>query len=257
MTGPKITVAPNGARLQKRDHPAVPLTVAEIAATARACKEAGADALHLHVRDGQGAHSLDVGLYREALEAIAEAAPGLGVQITTEAAGRYDVADQLHLIETLHPRAASVAVREMARDATRAARLYTAAHAAGTEVQHILYGPDCYQQLADWHATGLVPADMRDAIAVLGQCDPPRAGQPAELAQHAALAQAGQLEMTVCAFGPPEQACLLAAAHLGWDLRVGFENNIYAPDGTPWPDNAAAVASLRAALANATRKGAA
>ena len=35
---------------------------------------------------------------------------------------------------------------------------------------------------------------------------------------------------------------------MGLDLRIGFENNIHAPDGTPWPDNAAAVAVLRAAL---------
>ena len=78
MTRPRITVAPNGARLQKSDHPAVPLSVDEIASTAAACWASGADALHLHVRDAQGKHSLDAGRYRAALDAIGELAPERG-----------------------------------------------------------------------------------------------------------------------------------------------------------------------------------
>jgi len=44
-------VAPNGARLTKKDHPAIPTTVSETIVTARRCFEAVAQALHLHVRD--------------------------------------------------------------------------------------------------------------------------------------------------------------------------------------------------------------
>jgi uncharacterized protein (DUF849 family) len=39
---PKIMVAPNGARRTKADHPAVPMTIAEIVETARQCYAEGA-----------------------------------------------------------------------------------------------------------------------------------------------------------------------------------------------------------------------
>ena len=51
MALPKIMVAPNGARLGKADHPALPVTIAEIVACAAACWHAGAGGIHAHVRD--------------------------------------------------------------------------------------------------------------------------------------------------------------------------------------------------------------
>ncbi|NBB83711.1 MAG: hypothetical protein GVY28_09935, partial [Alphaproteobacteria bacterium] len=62
-----LMVAPNGARKTKADHPALPIGPAELAATAVACRDAGAAAIHLHVRDEAGGHSLDAGRYREAI----------------------------------------------------------------------------------------------------------------------------------------------------------------------------------------------
>lgn len=245
---PHITVAPNGARLQKADHAGLPVSVSEVIAAAVACHAAGADAIHMHVRSPDGAHSLDTGLYREAIAGVARAVPGMGIQVTTEAAGVYGVPAQLALLEELRPGAASIAVREIARAPDLAGRVYATAAQAGTRVQHILYGAPCFEQLADWLRAGVVPGDMRDALLVLGQYTPPRAGAPEELPPFEERAGAMGLRMTLCAFGAQEQACLLAAARLGWNLRVGFENNRTAPDGSEWPDNAASVASLVAAL---------
>ena len=56
MTRPLIMAAPNGTRRVKADHPAIPITIFETVATAMACRAAGADALHLHVRDASGHH---------------------------------------------------------------------------------------------------------------------------------------------------------------------------------------------------------
>ncbi|MGD7347910.1 3-keto-5-aminohexanoate cleavage protein, partial [Ralstonia pseudosolanacearum] len=39
--------------------------------------------------------------------------------------------------------------------------------------------------------------------------------------------------------------CALAAALLGGHVRLGFENNMALPDGSPAPDNAALVAHFR------------
>ena len=62
-----IIVAPNGARRTRDDHPALPVTIEQTVETAVACRQAGAGAIHLHVRDEKGRHSLDPGLYTEAV----------------------------------------------------------------------------------------------------------------------------------------------------------------------------------------------
>lgn len=121
MPQPLIMVAPNGARRSKSDHSEIPITTPEIINTARACMIAGADALHLHVRDRHGRHSLDVGLYRETLAELKSELPNLPVQITTEAAGVFDVPTQLDCLRQLAPEWASISVREIARDPDLAA----------------------------------------------------------------------------------------------------------------------------------------
>ena len=109
-----IMVAPNGARRGKADHPALPVSIPETVQTAVACRQAGAGAIHLHVRDGAGQHSLDPGLYREAVQAVAAATDSrMFIQITTEAVGRYRPDEQVATVKAVMPDAVSVALREM------------------------------------------------------------------------------------------------------------------------------------------------
>ena len=56
---PSIMVAPNGARKTTSDHPAIPVTIEQTAMTAKACFDAGAGAIHFHVRDTDQKHVLD------------------------------------------------------------------------------------------------------------------------------------------------------------------------------------------------------
>ena len=94
-----ITVAPNGARRGKADHPALPVTPAEIAREAARCHEAGAAMIHLHVRDSEQRHSLDVGAYREAVAAVREAVGDrLVIQVTSEAVGIFSPEEQMAMI---------------------------------------------------------------------------------------------------------------------------------------------------------------
>ncbi|NSY39953.1 3-keto-5-aminohexanoate cleavage protein [Leisingera sp. ANG59] len=237
-------VAPNGARRGRGDHAQLPVTPQQTAETAAACFAAGAQALHLHVRDDEGRHSLDAGRYREALDAVRESAPAMAVQITTESAGLYDVAAQFACLEALRPAAASVSVREMARDADLAARAYALCAEAGTQVQHILYGPDCIARLRAWYLDSTVPGAMRDAIFVLGKYNPPVLARPEGLTVFRDAAAGLHLNWAVCAFGRHEQACLLAAVAAGGDARIGFENNIETPEGGLLADNAASVAAF-------------
>jgi uncharacterized protein (DUF849 family) len=249
MTGfPLLTVAPNGARRGRCDHPALPVTTAQIAACAKACFTAGADQIHLHVRDAQGEHSLDAGRYRAAIAAIAELAPALAVQVTTEAAGKYDVAAQYACLQALRPRAASVALRETARDPVLAARLYAFAAEAGIQVQHILYTPADLALLAAWMANGIVPPHLCSVLFVLGSYQPPRLAQPAELSGFLTAMQGKDLDWSVCAFGRNELACARAALRAGGSIRIGFENNIHLPDGRLARNNAENIALARAMI---------
>ncbi|GLQ36353.1 3-keto-5-aminohexanoate cleavage protein [Amylibacter marinus] len=246
MTQPKITLAPNGARLQKSDHPALPVTIAQTLETAQKCHALGADELHLHVRQPNGRHSLDVGLYREALAEMAQKIPTMPVQITTESGGIYNVTAQVHCLETLRPNSASIAVREMARDAKQAARAYDICAETGTDVQHILYTPQCLAQLLEWRAQGMVHAPQNSVIFVLGQYDPPQLARPKHLAQFLDQIQAQNLIWAACAFGQYEHTCLRAAAQAGGDIRIGFENNHHACDGTVFADNAESLSTYLA-----------
>lgn len=65
-----ITVAAVGAELSRDQQPNLPLTPAELAADAAACRSAGASIYHLHVRDQQGNPTMDVAAYEAALQAI-------------------------------------------------------------------------------------------------------------------------------------------------------------------------------------------
>lgn len=240
----RIMVAPNGARRQKADHPALPLTPDDLAATAKSCFGEGADAIHLHVREDDGSHSLDAGRYREAIAAVAGAAPEMAIQITTEAAGIFDVPAQLACLEALRPAAASVSVREMARDPQLAARAYALADEAGTVVQHILYAPACIEQFKSWRYEGVIRAGQDDVIFVLGQYTPPVLAQPSDLDAFLAATRGMGLRWTVCAFGRHEHACLLEALRRGGSARAGFENNIHTPEGKLLPGNTASVRAL-------------
>ena len=117
MTPLIIGVAPNGARRTKADHPALPLSPAEIATTAAACREAGAALLHLHVRDRDGGHTLDPGTYGEAIAAVRRAVgEDLIIQVTSESVGRYTAAEQMVAVRALRPEAVSLALREIIPD---------------------------------------------------------------------------------------------------------------------------------------------
>jgi len=241
---PRIMSAPTGARRLKDAHPGIPLTTEEIAATASEVAEAGADEFHLHVRDDNGIHSLDAGRYREAMAAVAEAAPGLDIQITTESAGIYGVEEQLACLKALTPAYATAAIRETMRDAGIAVKLYAFAAEHGIRMQHILFDSEDIDLLRQAYATGMIADDSRDAIFVLGRYVPPRLAQAWELKPLLDKAADLKLDWAVCAFGKHETACLTEAMKRGGSVRVGFENNIHMPDGSLAVSNRDQVANM-------------
>ena len=238
-----LMVAPNGARLTKADHPAVPITARELAETARACAQVGATAIHLHVRDAQGHHSLEPGLYAKAVDAIAEMT-ALRVQFSTEAADRYDVAAQRSCLA--HPASgdASVALREIARDPENLTETYRNAARLNVDIQHILYDAQDLRHLLELFETGRIPEQNRRAIFVLGRYTPGQVSRPGDLKPFLDTLGQVPLNWSACAFGQNEHACMMAALEAGGQVRIGFENNHLTPVGTAYPDNAASVAAF-------------
>lgn len=250
-----IAVAPNGARRNKADHPRLPMTAAEIARDAAEALEAGAAMIHLHVRDREGRHALDVDLYREAVEAVrAEVGDRLVVQITTEAVGRYTPPEQMAVVDALRPESVSIALREILPefvDETEAARFLARTASAGTMVQFIIYEPSELMRIKRLAARGVLPDPAPPVLAVLG-----RYGQTgASDVEFEAYLAAGvaRFPWMLCAFGPREAEFAARGALRGGDARVGLENNLMLPDGSVAPSNAAIVAATASEVSRSGR----
>jgi 3-keto-5-aminohexanoate cleavage enzyme len=252
-----IAVAPNGARLTKADHPALPITPGELARTASACLEAGAAMIHLHARDAQDRHSLDPALVREGMEAVRHAVGDrLVIQVTTEAVGIYQPDAQMALVRAVRPEAASVALRELVPDAaseTEAAAFFAWCRKERIWLQHILYDAADVHRLQDLVARGVVPEAAPSVLYVLGRYSPGQRSAPPDLLPFLAAADPAWSWM-MCAFGAQELDCALAAALLGGHVRIGFENNRLAADGAPALDNAAQIRAAANGLAALSRR---
>lgn len=245
-----ITVAPNGARRGKGDHAAIPLTLSEIVAEARACRAAGASILHLHIREADGRHSLDVGRYRETMAAVREACD-IVLQPTTERVGIFAPADMMRVQRALAPEMITFNLQELldpdGPEQVAAVRDFLAeTAAAGTVPQYIVYSPEQLAVLRRWWEDGWLPQAEPYVLVVLGRY----AGslsRPADIFSYLPFLPE-RWRWGVCAFGREELACVVQAALAGGHCRVGFENNLTAADGTPLANNAEQVGRLAGIL---------
>ncbi|MEO9898695.1 MAG: 3-keto-5-aminohexanoate cleavage protein [Paracoccaceae bacterium] len=246
---PNIMVAPNGARRGYKDHPALPVTDDDIVANAKACFAAGADGIHLHIRDTDGLHLLDAGRYQTLLDRVRDAVPDLYLQVTSEAAGRYDTATQQQIIRELRPAHVSVAMREMVRDPTdwpAATAFYEWAEQADVHVQHIVYSAEELGQFIAACDAGHIPGKHHLMQLVLGTYDGTQISRPSALKGFVDQMAKSDLDFDwmLCAFGKEETDCLVEAARLGGKARVGFENSLWHADGSVAQDNAARVRTV-------------
>ncbi|MDR4126950.1 3-keto-5-aminohexanoate cleavage protein [Yanghanlia caeni] len=242
-----LTVAPNGAYKTHEHHPAVPLTSAALAETAKACLEAGAAMIHMHVRRPDGRHLLDAEAYREATAAVRQAVgQSLVVQITTEAAQVYQPAEQMAVVRETRPEAVSVGLRELLKPEVPEAELHRFFAWLLEErvmTQVILYDENDIGHWQRLRAQGVIPEGPWFLLFVLGRYTAGQTSSPTDLLPFLQKHD-GQYPWAMCAFGPRENACAITAAGLGGHVRVGFENNLFLKDGTTAPDNAALVAQV-------------
>lgn len=245
-----ITSAPNGAYKLASDHPQVPLTAQSLAATAKQCLDAGAGMLHLHIRDAEGRHSLDVAGYRSALDCVrAAVGDAMVLQVTSEAARIYQAEAQIAMVRALHPEAVSVGLREVDQPGIGEAGLADFFGWLSRErvmTQIILYDTDDLKRWQELCRRGVIPEAPWFLLFVLGRYTTGQTSSPVDVVPFV-QAHTGPEPWAVCAFGMTEHACVTAAAALGGHVRVGFENNLYLKNGELAPDNAALVAQAAAA----------
>jgi len=253
-----IKAALNGGRT-RAEHPAIPITPAELAASARESVAAGAGAIHFHVRGPDGQESLDPADVAKALHAIRAAVPGTPVGVSTgawilrDAQLRHEVVSRWKVL----PDFASVNFKE--DGAVPLAELLLC-RGIGVEVG-----------LSDVEGTQVfvtsgVQLSHRQVVAemMLSEADvflPTGIGsrclrvllEPFETSTEAALKTLEQIEGMLDAAGIDlprvlhglnETAWNLIdeAAARGYDTRVGFEDILSLPDGTQARGNGALVA---------------
>ena len=93
-----ITVAPTGAEADKARHPALPVTLDELVATARECEAAGAAVIHVHIRDDEGRPTLDLKRLTGTVAALRESTT-LIVQLSTGGAVTDPYEDRLAVLD--------------------------------------------------------------------------------------------------------------------------------------------------------------
>jgi 3-keto-5-aminohexanoate cleavage enzyme len=98
MSGTLITVAPTGAEVDKKQAPALPVTLDELVVTAKECAAAGASVIHVHIRDQDARPTLDPGRLAATVEAL-RAGTDLIVQLSTGGAVTDPEADRLRVLD--------------------------------------------------------------------------------------------------------------------------------------------------------------
>lgn len=248
---PNIMVAPNGARRTKADHPVLPLTPLELVETAITCQKAGADGIHLHIRDEQGLHLLDAAGYAQLLEALFVAVPKMYLQVTSEAGGRYETAEQIAIVRALKLDHISVALREMVPSPEAwpaAGDFYHWAAEANVAIQHILYTPKDVAMFLGVLDEDKIPGTHHLLQLVLGDYQGTHISRPDNIQPLLDLldgsSAAHTFDWMLCAFGREETDCLTEAVRLGGKVLVGFENSLWNQDGSLAGDNAERVREI-------------
>ena len=227
-----VQAAINGAR-PRADHPALPFTPAAQAAESRAAVAAGARAIHVHVRDAEGRESLTHGDVTASLDAIRAACPGTPVGVSTGAWIVKDAARRLDLVRSWAtlPDYASVNVHEEGAD----------------ELMRLLLERGIGIEAGVWDERG---ARLLLDGGLAGEClrllvEPAGGGGDVMAGVVAMERVLGGVDLPVLLHGagPSTWPMIELAARRGYDTRVGLEDTIALPDGSPAAGNADLVAA--------------
>lgn len=225
----------NGAR-PLGAHPSLPVTPDELANAALDAARAGAGAVHVHPRAKDGSESLSAVDIGGAVRGVRDACPGLPVGVSTGAWIVRDPTQRLRMVAAWRdlPDFASVNWREEGAE-----DLVEQLLGMGIGVEAGLFNLDDARAFAESrHAArclrALIEVGGRDGV------DPVReaAEMDSLLSSHLPA-----LPLLHHGFGADTWRVIDAALRAGRDVRVGLEDTLTLPDGSPAADNAELVSA--------------
>ncbi|MEZ2372603.1 3-keto-5-aminohexanoate cleavage protein [Arthrobacter sp. RCC_34] len=230
----------NGAR-RPSEHAALPVSAEQAATEALAVLSAGADGVHLHVKDEHGADTLAAQPLALVLDAVSDKAPNLPIGVTTGAWALPDPAARIAAIRSWdkRPDFASVNWHEDGADEVARALLDL-----GVEVEAGLW----HEAAVDRWARSPVRDDCVRVLLELPDGPGPSAtvAMARQLLARVRPVTGDRIPVLLHGEGSSCWPALKEAARLGLPTRIGLEDTLVLPDGSPAPDNAALVhAALR------------
>lgn len=219
----------------------VPVTPQELGDAAAEAVAAGARAIHLHPRDGSGAETMEPVHVDAVVAAVRACAPGVPIGVTTGAWIEPDPTRRAALVRSwsVLPDHASVNWHEPGAEQVAQALLELG---VGIEAG-VWSGTGSAERLRAW-------PNLHRVLRVLAEVMGPEADGAAETEAERLLAELDRLDgLGGLARGPVllhgrdagAWPVLRVAAARGMDIRIGLEDALLLPDGTPAPDNAALV----------------
>ncbi len=227
----------NGRR-DRAEHPAVPLTPAELASEAAAAVAAGAEAVHLHARGPTGAESVQAAHVGAAVTAVRQACPGTPVGVSTglwitggdPAARQAGVAGWAALPAAARPDFASVNVSEagwgeVARTLAAAGIGVEAGVWSVADVRALASAPD-------------LPPLLRVMVEVPGTAGDSAAAQARDIVRSVRESARGAGPLLLHGADAGCWPLIALAGELGLATRIGLEDTLTGPAGEPVTGNA-------------------
>jgi uncharacterized protein (DUF849 family) len=228
-----IQAALNGGRT-RAEHPAVPITPEELAASAKESIAAGAGAIHFHVRAANGQESLDAGDVAKALGAVRSTIPATPVGVSTGAWILQDAKLRHEMVSrwTVLPDFASVNFKE--DGAVHLAEMLLARGIGVEAGLSNLYGAQVFV------TSRLASSCLRVLLEVF---EPTSEAALKTLEDIEAVLDRGGVTVRRLLHGLNKTAWDLIdeAAARGYDTRVGFEDILTLPGGKAASGNGALV----------------
>lgn len=231
-----ITVALTGNVPTKAMNPHVPMTPEEIARDVRRCADAGAVLFHVHARDDDQRPTLDVARYKENVRRIKELAPEVIIQLSTGARAGKDWEARANPVRLLP---------EMASFTTGSNNLPGIVYENSPQFIEFLAGvfkETGVKPEIEVFETGMINNALH--LQRKGLIHPPLhfdfvlgapGSMPGTVKNLLFLSESIPPGSTwsVAGIGKAEIPLATAAIVMGGHVRVGLEDNLFMPDGSP------------------------
>lgn len=238
-----ITVAPTGPLTTRKEHPAVPLSPAEIGSAVAEAAEAGAAVAHVHARDEDELPTADPAVYaeiareiRDRCDIVVQASTGVGLGVPwQERLGIVDSGEVDVTMATLNPASMTFANGTFDNPPEFVEKLARAMHERDLHPELEVYDFGHVALCMDLVEQGLIrePLQFSFVMGVRGGMP----GDPALLPMLRSMLPEGAVWQAI-GIGRAQLPLSLAALALGGNIRVGFEDNVYFDRGRLADSNA-------------------